>query len=41
VSDEKLWDESPTSRHLQVLYHQTSFKTDVVAVPHETMQYFK
>jgi len=25
VSDEKLWDESPTSRHLQVLYHQTSF----------------
>jgi len=26
VSDEKLWDESPTSRHLQVLYHQTSFK---------------
>jgi len=24
VSD-KLWDESPTSRHLQVLYHQTSF----------------
>jgi len=27
VSDEKLWDESPTSRHLQVLYHQTSFQT--------------
>jgi len=26
VSDEKLWDESPTSRHLQVLYHQTSFQ---------------
>jgi len=26
VSDEKLWDESRTSRHLQVLYHQTSFK---------------
>jgi len=26
VSDEKLWDESPTSCHLQVLYHQTSFK---------------
>jgi len=26
VSDEKLWDESPTSRHLQVLYHQTSFE---------------
>ena len=26
MSDEKLWDESPTSRHLQVLYHQTSFK---------------
>ena len=25
MSDEKLWDESPTSRHLQVLYHQTSF----------------
>jgi len=25
VSDEKLWDESLTSRHLQVLYHQTSF----------------
>jgi len=24
VSDEKLWDESPTSRHLQVLYHQTT-----------------
>ena len=24
VSDEKLWDESLTSRHLQVLYHQTS-----------------
>jgi len=26
MSDEKLWDESPTSRHLQVLYHQTSFQ---------------
>jgi len=26
VSDEKLWDESFTSRHLQVLYHQTSFQ---------------
>jgi len=26
VSDEKLWDESATSRHLQVLYHQTSFQ---------------
>jgi len=26
VSDEKLWDESPTSRHLQVHYHQTSFQ---------------
>jgi len=29
VSDEKLWDESPTSRHLQVLYHQTSFHVDI------------
>jgi len=28
VSDEKLWDESPTSRHLQVLYLQTSFKQE-------------
>jgi len=28
VSDEKLWDESPTSRHLQVLYHQTSFQEE-------------
>jgi len=28
VSDEKLWDESPTSRHLQVLYHQTSFQVN-------------
>ena len=26
MSDEKLWDESPTSRHLQVLYHQTSLQ---------------
>jgi len=26
VSDEKLRNESPTSRHLQVLYHQTSFQ---------------
>ena len=26
MSNEKLWDESPTSRHLQVLYHQTSFR---------------
>jgi len=30
VSDEKLWDESPTSRHLQVLYHQTSFQVCVI-----------
>jgi len=29
VSDEKLWDESPTSRHLQVLYHQTSFQIEL------------
>jgi len=29
VSDEKLWDESPTSRHLQVLYHQTSFQNSI------------
>ena len=28
MSDEKLWDESPTSRHLQVLYHQTSFQAN-------------
>jgi len=26
VSDENLWDESLTSCHLQVLYHQTSFR---------------
>ena len=26
VSDDKLWDESLTSRHLKVLYHQTSFQ---------------
>jgi len=26
VSDEKLWDESLTSRHLQVLYHQMPIK---------------
>jgi len=29
VSDEKLWDESLTSRHLQVLYHQTSFRLTI------------
>jgi len=37
VSDEKLWDESPTSRHLQVLYHQTSFQKFIfnyTVVPH-------
>ena len=28
VSDENLWDESLTSCHLQVLYHQTSFRDD-------------
>jgi len=35
VSDEKLWDESPTSRHLQVLYHQTSFQIFVSLVHRE------
>jgi len=29
VSDEKLWDESLTSCHLQVLYHQTSLKYSI------------
>jgi len=32
VSDEKLWDESPTSRHLQVLYHQTSFQSYITGL---------
>jgi len=30
VSDEKLWDESPTSSHLQVPYHQTSFQLSIL-----------
>jgi len=29
VSDEKLWDESLTSRHLQVLYLQTPIQVHV------------
>ena len=33
-----LWDESPTSRHLQVLYHQTSFQVYSPTVQWSTPQ---